>query len=224
MNAGMEAEFFLFRPDATGEATTTTHDVGGYFDLAPADLGEDARRAMVDTLEQMGFEVEAAHHEVAHGQHEIDFRYADALQDGRQHRDVPVRREARGDAVRAARVVHAEADLRAERQRHAHAPVAVSRRATNAFWDENAEWELSRDGAALHRRAAATRARHVRDHQSARELVQAARAGLRSAGERRVVDAQPVAADPRSGSARGWARASSCGCRIRRRIRISRSP
>src|SRR5438105_9612532 len=79
MNAGMEAEFFLFRPSAGGEATTTTHDVGGYFDLAPADLGEDARRATVDVLEQMGFEVEAAHHEVAHGQHEIDFRYAEAL-------------------------------------------------------------------------------------------------------------------------------------------------
>jgi glutamine synthetase len=79
MNAGMEAEFFLFRPSADGHVSTATHDVGGYFDLAPADLGEDARRAMVDVLEQMGFEVEAAHHEVAHGQHEIDFRYADAL-------------------------------------------------------------------------------------------------------------------------------------------------
>src|SRR5205814_9099258 len=79
MNAGMEAEFFLFRPNAEGEATTVTHDVGSYFDLAPADLGEEARRAMVDVLERMGFEVEAAHHEVAHGQHEIDFRYADAL-------------------------------------------------------------------------------------------------------------------------------------------------
>ena len=53
--------------------------MGSYFDLAPVDLGEDARRAIVDTLERMGFEVEAAHHEVAHGQHEIDFRYADAL-------------------------------------------------------------------------------------------------------------------------------------------------
>src|ERR1700733_308027 len=79
MNAGMEAEFFLFKQGAHGEASTTTQDVGGYFDLAPADLGEDARRAMVDMLERMGFEVEAAHHEVAHGQHEIDFRYADAL-------------------------------------------------------------------------------------------------------------------------------------------------
>jgi glutamine synthetase len=79
MNAGMEAEFFLFRPAADGGAATLTHDVGGYFDLAPMDRGEEARRAIVVTLEQMGFEVEAAHHEVAHGQHEIDFRYADAL-------------------------------------------------------------------------------------------------------------------------------------------------
>ncbi|HEU5174282.1 MAG TPA: glutamine synthetase family protein [Gemmatimonadaceae bacterium] len=79
MNAGMEAEFFLFKPGSDGAPTTVTHDVGSYFDLAPADLGEDARRAMVDVLEQMGFEVEASHHEVAHGQHEIDFRYADAL-------------------------------------------------------------------------------------------------------------------------------------------------
>ena len=79
MNAGMEAEFFMFKLGAEGEAATVTNDVGGYFDLAPADLGEDARRAMVDVLERMGFEVEAAHHEVAHGQHEIDFRYADAL-------------------------------------------------------------------------------------------------------------------------------------------------
>src|SRR6476659_7388120 len=71
MNAGMEAEFFLFRPSDTG-ISTATHDVGSYFDLAPADLGEEARRAMVDLLEQMGFEVEASHHEVAHGQHEID--------------------------------------------------------------------------------------------------------------------------------------------------------
>jgi glutamine synthetase len=79
MNAGMEAEFFLFRPAPDGGAATLTHDVGSYFDLAPMDRGEDARRAIVAMLEQLGFEVEAAHHEVAHGQHEIDFRYADAL-------------------------------------------------------------------------------------------------------------------------------------------------
>ena len=69
MNAGMEAEFFMFKPRPDEEPSTVTHDVGSYFDLAPADLGEDARRAIVDVLERMGFEVEAAHHEVAHGQH-----------------------------------------------------------------------------------------------------------------------------------------------------------
>jgi glutamine synthetase len=79
MMAGVEAEFFLFRRDADGEPTTLTHDAGGYFDLTPVDLGEKARRMIVNDLEAMGFEIEAAHHEVAPGQHEIDFKYADAL-------------------------------------------------------------------------------------------------------------------------------------------------
>ncbi len=76
---GPEAEFFLFQRGANGQATTITHDSGGYFDLAPVDRGEVARRAMVNILEKMGFEIEASHHEVAPGQHEIDFKYADAL-------------------------------------------------------------------------------------------------------------------------------------------------
>ncbi|AEF93411.1 glutamine synthetase, type I [Desulfotomaculum nigrificans CO-1-SRB] len=79
MNVGPEAEFFLFHVDADGRPTTKTHDKAGYFDMTPIDLGEDARRDMVLTLEQMGFEIEASHHEVAPGQHEIDFKYSDAL-------------------------------------------------------------------------------------------------------------------------------------------------
>ncbi len=79
MNVGPEAEFFLFERGPGGEATSITHDAGGYFDLAPIDRGEDARRAIVDILIGLGFEVEAAHHEVAPGQHEIDFKYADAV-------------------------------------------------------------------------------------------------------------------------------------------------
>jgi len=79
VNFGPECEFFLFKMDQTGVPTTETHDKGGYFDLAPVDKGEDARRDIVLTLEQMGFEVEASHHEVAAGQHEIDFKYGDAL-------------------------------------------------------------------------------------------------------------------------------------------------
>ncbi|AZT89708.1 type I glutamate--ammonia ligase [Caldicellulosiruptor changbaiensis] len=76
---GPEIEFFLFLTDENGNPTLQTHDKGGYFDLAPVDLGEDARRDMVLTLEEMGFEIEASHHEVAPGQHEIDFKYDDAL-------------------------------------------------------------------------------------------------------------------------------------------------
>jgi glutamine synthetase len=79
MMAGCEAEFFLFERAADGSPSTVTHDLASYFDLGPVDKGEEIRRTIVDALEAMGFEVEAAHHEVAPGQHEIDFRYADAL-------------------------------------------------------------------------------------------------------------------------------------------------
>ena len=78
-NFGPEVEFFLFFKDQEGKATTKTHDQGGYFDLLPVDLGEEARRDMVIALEKLGFQIEASHHEVAPGQHEIDFRYSDVL-------------------------------------------------------------------------------------------------------------------------------------------------
>jgi len=79
MFAGPEPEFFLFEKDKEGNPTTQTHDKGGYFDLSPVDLGGEARRDTVLALKKMGFEVEAAHHEVAPGQHEIDFKYTDVL-------------------------------------------------------------------------------------------------------------------------------------------------
>ncbi len=78
-NVGPEAEFFLFQTDAEGKPTTKTNDEAGYFDLGPLDHGEGTRREICLALEQMGFEIEASHHEVAEGQHEIDFKYADAL-------------------------------------------------------------------------------------------------------------------------------------------------
>ncbi|WP_407929605.1 type I glutamate--ammonia ligase [Iocasia frigidifontis] len=79
MYAGSEPEFFLFDKDEKGEPTTITNDKGGYFDLSPVDMGENARRDIVLALEEMGFDVEASHHEVAPGQHEIDFKYAPVL-------------------------------------------------------------------------------------------------------------------------------------------------
>jgi len=79
LNVGPECEFFLFLTDNEGNPTTVTHDKAGYFDLGPVDLGEDARRDMALALQEMGFEIETSHHEVAPGQHEIDFKYNDAL-------------------------------------------------------------------------------------------------------------------------------------------------
>ncbi len=79
MQVGPEAEFFLFHTDSEGKSTMTTHDQAGYFDLGPVDRGEGARREMCLVLEEMGFEIEASHHETAPGQHEIDFKYNDAL-------------------------------------------------------------------------------------------------------------------------------------------------
>lgn len=78
-NVGPECEFFLFQTDEEGNPTTTTNDDAGYFDLGPLDHGEGTRREICLALEEMGFEVEASHHEVARGQHEIDFKYAEAL-------------------------------------------------------------------------------------------------------------------------------------------------
>ncbi len=76
---GPECEFFLFHCDENGLPTTLTHEQAGYFDMSPLDLGENARRDIVLTLEEMGFEIEASHHESAPAQHEIDFRYDEAL-------------------------------------------------------------------------------------------------------------------------------------------------
>jgi glutamine synthetase len=81
---GPEPEFFLFKKHADGsvigkDGSLRVNDHGGYFDMAPLDEGENCRRDIVLTLEEMGFEMEAAHHEVAPGQHEVDFKYEDAL-------------------------------------------------------------------------------------------------------------------------------------------------
>jgi glutamine synthetase len=79
IQAAPEPEFFLFEEDEHGRATTRTNDAGGYFDLAPKDLASDVRRDIIYGLEEMGFDIEASHHEVAEGQHEINFTYDDAL-------------------------------------------------------------------------------------------------------------------------------------------------
>ena len=88
LNVGPECEFFLFHTDDDGQPTTISHEKAGYFDLGPIDLGENARRDMVLTLEDMGFEIEASHHEAAPAQHEIDFKYDEAIDNRRQYHDL----------------------------------------------------------------------------------------------------------------------------------------
>ena len=147
MNAGMEAEFFMFRTGREGQAATATHDVGGYFDLAPADLGEDARRAIVAALEQMGFEVEGAHHEVAHGQHEIDFRYADALTtaDNIATFRFVVKYVAQQFGLIASFMPK---PVYGQNGSGLHTHQSLWRNGDNAFWDSEAQWQLSK--VALH--------------------------------------------------------------------------
>jgi len=147
MNAGMEAEFFMFKKGPNGEPSTVTHDVGAYFDLTPVDLGEDARRAIVDVLERMGFEVEAAHHEVAHGQHEIDFRYADALTtaDNIATFRFVVRNVAQQFGLHASFMPK---PIYGQNGSGMHTHQSLFRGKANAFWDKDAQWELSQT--ALH--------------------------------------------------------------------------
>jgi glutamine synthetase len=147
MMAGMEAEFFLFRPTDEGRPSTQTHDVGGYFDLAPVDLGEDARRAIVDLLQRLGFEIEAAHHEVAHGQHEIDFRYADALTtaDNIATFRWVVKHVARQFGLLASFMPK---PIFGQNGSGMHTHQSLFRDGQNAFFDPKAEWQLSRT--ALH--------------------------------------------------------------------------
>ena len=78
-NVGPECEFFLFHTDEEGRPTTTTHEMAGYFDVGPIDLAENVRRDIVLNLEEMGFEIESSHHEIAPAQHEVDFQYGSGL-------------------------------------------------------------------------------------------------------------------------------------------------
>ncbi|NMB33343.1 MAG: type I glutamate--ammonia ligase [Clostridium sp.] len=143
-NVGPECEFFLFQLNAEGKPTLITHDNGGYFDLGPVDLGEDARRDVCLALEEMGFEIETSHHEVAPGQHEIDFKYSDALNTA--------------DAVLTFKLV-----VKTVAQRHGlhatfmpkpihgisgsgmHINISLIKNGKNAFYDKEGSLELSKE-------------------------------------------------------------------------------
>jgi glutamine synthetase len=147
MMAGLEAEFFLFHRDEEGHPTVHTHDRGGYFDLAPLDRGEDCRRAIVNILDRMGFEVEAAHHEVAPGQHEIDFKYADALTaaDNVSTFRFIVRKVALDYNLHA---TFMPKPIFGENGSGMHTHQSLFKRGKNAFYDARGEYQLSKVGLA----------------------------------------------------------------------------
>ena len=87
-DVGPECEFFLFNTDENAMPTTETREQASYFDIGPLDEGENARRDIVMTLEDMGLIIEASHHEMSPARHEIDFRYDEALKTADNLRDL----------------------------------------------------------------------------------------------------------------------------------------
>jgi len=144
MVAGPEAEFFLFQKDAQGNVKLETHDVGGYFDLTPVDRGEECRRDIVIVLEAMGFEVEAAHHEVAPGQHEIDFKYAPAVAtaDNVTTFRFVVKRVAMDHGLHATFMPKPIFGVNGSGM-HVHQSL-MNKKGDNAFYDAKAEFQLSK--------------------------------------------------------------------------------
>lgn len=143
MMAGVEAEFFLFHLDENGSPTTETHDSGGYFDLTPVDQGETIRRLIIEDLEFMGLEVEAGHHEVAPGQHEIDFRYEEALTtaDHLTTFKFVVRNIAFQHGFIA---TFMPKPIEGQNGSGMHTHQSLFKGAKNAFYDAKGEWKLSK--------------------------------------------------------------------------------
>ena len=141
-NLGPEPEFFLFKLDDKNKPTLDLNDDGGYFDLAPIDLGENCRRDIVLELEEMGFEVEASHHEVAPGQHEIDFKYANAVEacDNIQTFKLVVKTIARKHGLHA---TFMPKPLYGVNGSGMHFNLSLFQGDKNAFWDEEADLQLS---------------------------------------------------------------------------------
>jgi glutamine synthetase len=141
-NLGAEPEFFLFKLDEKGHPSLELNDRGGYFDLAPTDLGENCRRDIVLELEEMGFEIEASHHEVAPGQHEIDFKYAHAVKacDDIQTFKLVVKTIARKHGLHATFMPKPIFGINGSGM---HCNLSLFRNNENAFFDPNADLQLS---------------------------------------------------------------------------------
>lgn len=141
---GPECEFFLFHMDENAMPTTITHEQAGYFDLGPVDRGENARRDMVLTLEDMGFVVETSHHEAAPAQHEIDFEYDEALAtaDNIMTFKLTVKTIAKRHGLHATFMPKPKAEVNGSGM---HINMSLSRDGRNIFQDAGDENGLSRE-------------------------------------------------------------------------------
>lgn len=141
-NLGPEPEFFLFKLDENDRPTVELNDSGGYFDFSPHDLGEDCRRDIVLELEDLGFEVEASHHECAPGQHEIDFKYANVLEacDNIQTFKLVVKTVARKHGLHATFMPKPIQGIAGSGM---HCNMSLFTEEGNAFFDEAGERQLS---------------------------------------------------------------------------------
>ena len=144
-DVGTECEFFLFHSDDEGRPTTITHENAGYFDVSPLDLGENARRDMILTLEDMGYIVEASHHENAPAQHEIDFRYEEALgaADSIMTFKLAVKTVAKSHGLHASFMPKPRPDVNGSGM---HMNLSLSRNGKNVFYDASDPCRLSKEG------------------------------------------------------------------------------
>lgn len=144
LNLGPEPEFFLFKLSENGEPSLELNDNGGYFDLAPVDLGENVRRDIVLELEKLGFDIEASHHEVAPGQHEIDFKYADVISacDNIQTFKLIVKTIARKHGLHATFMPKPIYGINGSGM---HCNISLFKDGKNCFYDETTENKLSKD-------------------------------------------------------------------------------
>ena len=143
-NVGPECEFFLFNTDENTMPTTETHEQAGFFDIGPLDFGENARRDMVMTLEDMDFVIEASHHEMSPAQHEIDFRYDDVLQtaDNIMTSRLAVRTIAKRHGLHA---TFMPKPVYGVNGRGMHTNMSLFKDGRNIFFDPNGEKELSKE-------------------------------------------------------------------------------
>lgn len=144
MNVGPECEFFLFKIDELGNPTIHPSDVAAYFDVEPCDIGQQVRREIIYTLEEMGFEIEASHHEVAIGQHEIDFKYTSALEAA----DNIMTFRWATKAVAALHGMHATfmpKPIFGQNGSGMHCNQSISKGGKNIFFDEKAPEQISQE-------------------------------------------------------------------------------